>query len=56
MPPFTKDEVYELNEWIREKHGTYEEWLRQCAIDRAVKETVELADENDQGMQRNSKI
>lgn len=27
--PFTKDEVFELNEWIREKHGTYEDWIHQ---------------------------
>lgn len=47
--PFTKDEVFELNEWIREKHGTYDEWLRQRKDDRAVSDEIEPVDENNIG-------
>jgi len=43
MPPFTKDEVFELNEWIREKHGTYEEWLQHREVDRREQETAQQA-------------
>ena len=38
MPPFTKDEVYELNEWIREKRGSFEEWLQYRKADREQQE------------------
>jgi hypothetical protein len=41
MPPFTKDEVYELNEWIREKRGTIEEWFRQRKADRREQEEAQ---------------
>jgi len=43
MPPFTKDEVYELNEWIGKNRGTYEEWLQYREIDRREQEEAQQA-------------
>ena len=52
MPPFTRDEVYELNEWIRTKQGTYDEWMRQRAADRDISEEAYGLNQTDPGVQR----
>jgi len=49
MPPFTKDEVYELNDWIREKRGSLEEWLRDRKADRKFEEEIVATAPNHDG-------
>lgn len=47
--PFTREEIFELNEYLREQWGTYEDGLRQLLrkrreADREVKKEIEAPD------------
>jgi len=52
MAPFTKDEVYELNEWIRDKRGTLEDWIRDRKADRDFEEEIDGSDAGNQRVKR----
>ena len=38
---FSRQEIFELNEWIAKRRGTYEDWLRNREIDRRVAEEAD---------------
>lgn len=40
---FSRQEIFELNEWIAKRRGTYEDWLCRREIDRRVAEEVDSA-------------
>ena len=44
---FNRQEIFELNEWIRKKRGTYEDLLRRREIDRRISEEADEANQTD---------
>jgi len=53
--PFTRTEVYDLNDYITRKRGTYEDWLRDREHDRRIEAEALVAGPNDSGVQRNGR-